>query len=160
MIFPSTFHWFTLTAALTSHLTLGAALIPGSIHHPQTPFNPGPPPPLPAGLDLLQTSIGQLNSFLNNGSLTSVQLVKAYLGESAVPRRLTLTPPTPSWILYVNSSTWTPLSELLYVNSSTWTPLSELLYVESSTSTPLCQLLHVNSSAYAASLRVRCRCVL
>ncbi|WVQ97353.1 hypothetical protein IAU59_004464 [Kwoniella sp. CBS 9459] len=38
------------------------------------------PPALPAGLDLLQTSISELQAFLNNGSLTSVQLVQAYLG--------------------------------------------------------------------------------
>ncbi|RSH80136.1 hypothetical protein EHS25_007241 [Saitozyma podzolica] len=81
MIFPS-IHFFTLTAALTSHLALGAALIPrsvpGSKHDTQTPF-PGVPMPssLPAGLDLLQTSIRQLGSFLNNGSVTSVQLVQA-----------------------------------------------------------------------------------
>ncbi|WVF70571.1 hypothetical protein IAT40_005363 [Kwoniella sp. CBS 6097] len=34
---------------------------------------------LPVGLDLLQTSISELQTFLNNGSLTSVQLVQAYL---------------------------------------------------------------------------------
>jgi hypothetical protein len=38
-----------------------------------------PFPILPTGLDLLQTSIEEIGIFLNNGSLTSVDLVKAYL---------------------------------------------------------------------------------
>jgi hypothetical protein len=37
---------------------------------------------LPAGLNLLQTSIEELASFMRNGSLTSVALVRAYLCES------------------------------------------------------------------------------
>jgi hypothetical protein len=38
-----------------------------------------PSPPLPLGLNLLQTSIEELGAYLGNGSLTSVDLVKAYL---------------------------------------------------------------------------------
>jgi hypothetical protein len=111
MIFPS-IHFFTLTAALTAHLALGAALIPrsvpGSKHDTQTPFPGGPmPSSLPAGLDLLQTSIRQLGSFLNNGSVTSVQLVQAYLGETAVSASRVKS--------LGRSSTWTPLT---HVNTS------------------------------------------
>lgn len=118
MIFAS-INLFTLTAALTAHLAIGATLIPQSVpewkHDTQTPFPGGPPPSsLPSGLDLLQTSIRQLGLFLDNGSVTSVQLVRAYLGEMAgeACRR-----DVPASILEVDASAWT-LRERLGVDSA------------------------------------------
>ena len=48
-------------------------------------------PTLPTGLDLLQTSTEEIGTFLKNGSLSSVDLVKAYLCKSCLVFR---------WIAY------------------------------------------------------------
>jgi hypothetical protein len=63
-----------ILGCLAAHLTLTVAL-------PQQTFRTGTHHSLPPGLDLLQTSIQEIQSFMANGTLSSVQLVQAYLGE-------------------------------------------------------------------------------
>lgn len=79
----------TLCLVLTALSTLTNAL-----NIPQYTFNHHETD-LPDGLDLLNTSLLELNNLMEVGSLTSVKLVSAYLSQSALPLELIYTALTP-----------------------------------------------------------------